>query len=95
MKKETMTIKARLIKRINQELPFVPISSEDMIFHRRGKGTRDAGELSWYSSNGVGSDETMTDLLKAKELSALVKQSVNHPKAILCFNSGIDYLIGS
>jgi len=64
------TVSARLIKRINAELPEVPLSADAVFFSYRGP--KDAGQLSWEvigSCPSICSSESMTELLKAEKLA--------------------------
>lgn len=62
------TIKEKLIKKINDQLPHVPISPGDKIISYRGP--KDAGQYSWTTLGfpAVCSSETMTDLLTYSQL---------------------------
>ena len=64
------TVSARLIARINAELPEVPLS-DDAIFYSY-RGPKDAGQLSWEAlgqQERICSSESMTSLLRADKLA--------------------------
>jgi hypothetical protein len=65
-----MTKSAKLIRRINKELPHVPLSPDATLISYRGP--KDAGQMSWTTLGypNVSSAETMTDLLLASTISA-------------------------
>lgn len=64
------TVKEKLIKKINEQLPHVPISPGDKIMSYRGP--KDAGQYSWSTMGfpAVCSCETMTYLLACKQLDS-------------------------
>lgn len=65
-----MTVKNRLINRIKQDLPMVPLNGLiDLVSYR---GPKDAGQMSWEAlgtMDRICSAESMTDLLKAKRIT--------------------------
>ena len=65
-----MTKSARLIRRINKELPHVPLPPDATLVSYRGP--KDGGQMSWAAMEypNVCSSETMTDLLAADTISA-------------------------
>ncbi len=67
---------SKLIDRINQELPEIPITQEDEIIFFRGR--RDAGEYRWFTKGipCVCSSETITELLKAKKLGYILEDNI-------------------
>ena len=68
MTRQTPT--SKLIDRINDELPDVPIDQESHVLFYRGP--KDAGQYAWFTTGWpcVASAETVTNLLRAKGLSA-------------------------
>lgn len=65
-----MTLQARLIRRINKELPQVPVHAGDNLASYRGP--KDGGQMSWFCvrDGRICSAETMTELVNAREIWA-------------------------